>query len=199
MRKILAALAVGGILLMAGCGGLNQQPLAPDRATPSQALTPSKASPRLALSGIQTRTDKGWFYPDREGSLSVSFSPYGDNQTVRVEQATFRVAKGAITEPVNITMQATTGLTVNDVTFNFRPDGLTFNPNATLTVILCGPVNSQKLKAYHIKLSLSGTVVEAAAFTLTSLGGNRWEVVIQVPGFSTYSLGDDLIPEGELP
>jgi len=197
-RGILTALALGGIILMAGCGGLSQSPLAPNRAAPSTAMTPAKASPRLALAGIFTRKDQGWFYPNQDGSLAVNFPPYGDNNTVRVEQATFSVMKGAISQEAYITMKVTTAALLRDVVFDFSPDGLSFIPmkEATLTVVLNGPVNAQHLKAYHIS---STGQVNTVPLTVTPLGQNRWNVAIQVPGFSIYSLGDEIIPEGELP
>jgi hypothetical protein len=191
----IAAIAGLTLVLLLGCGGLNQQPLAPDRAATPQTLASSKALPRLAKI-VHTRKDKGWFYPDQEDSLSVSFPAYGDNQTVRVEQATFTVAKGAITEKTYITMEASTGALLKEAAFDFSPDGLTFKPllDATLTVVLSGPVNAQKLQAYHIQSSGKVTTVP---HKVTALGGNRWQVTIQVPGFSTYTLGDELVPEAD--
>jgi len=190
IQTVCTALALGGVLV--GCGGVSQQPLAPGRAAPP-TLSPSKALPRAAKAGVYIRTDRGWFYPDQDGSLALSFPPPPDNRTVRVEQATFTVAKGMVNQEVYITMKASTGSLLSDVVFDFSPDGLAFNPPlATLTVILSGPVNSQHLKAYHTDSTGKKTVVP---LTVTPLGKNRWQVVIQVPGFSIYSLGDELIPE----
>ncbi len=183
----IAAIAGLTLVLLLGCGGLNQQPLAPDRASSSKAL------PRLAKI-VHTRTDKGWFYPDREDSLSVSFPAYGDIRTVRVEQATFSAAKGALAQAAFIRMEASTGALLSEAKFDFSPDGLTFKPllAATLTVVLSGPVNAQKLQAYHIQ---SNGKVTTVPHKVTPLGGNRWQVTIQVPGFSIYVMGDDWAPE----
>ncbi|OGG51820.1 MAG: hypothetical protein A3F84_00785 [Candidatus Handelsmanbacteria bacterium RIFCSPLOWO2_12_FULL_64_10] len=186
----IAAIAGLTLVLLLGCGGLNQQPIAPDRAAAPQAQASSKAMPRLAK-WLYTDTGRGWFYPNREGSLTVSFPPYGDATTVRVEQATFTASQGAIAEATRITMKVYTSTLLSEVLFDFSPDGLTFNPQATLTVILSGPVKADLLKAYHI----SNWTVSEVPLTVTPLGGNRWQVTLQVPGFSIYVMGDDWTPE----
>ncbi|MBI2952308.1 hypothetical protein HYY27_09445, partial [bacterium] len=99
----IAAIAGLTLVLLLGCGGLNQQPLAPDRAATPQASSKSKALPRLAK-WLYTESARGWFYPSKADSLTVSFPPYGGSQTVRVERATFTVPQGAIAEATRITM-----------------------------------------------------------------------------------------------
>jgi len=199
-RTLLAALALGGIIFMVGCGGLSQRPLAPDRAAVTNA--PSKALPRLALTltTVEARSDSGLVSPSLEVSskdtLDADFPEYGDPTAVRVEKVKFKVEKGSVDKDCKISMTAFSGSTVNDVKVDFGPDGLVFSQPATLTIWLWGSLNSDRLKAYHT--ASDGTKTEIP-FTLSSLGDKRWRVIIQVPGFSEYSLGDDLIPEGDLP
>jgi hypothetical protein len=180
---------------MIGCGALDQGPLAPRTATP-------KASPRLGLTSptnltdIHTESDAELVSPTAEGlslyssdnALETHFPEYGDADYVRVESTYFTIQKGSVDREALITMTAFSGSKVKDARVKFSPDGLVFKHPATLTILLHGPVNSERLKAYHT--SSDGTVT-VIPHTLSDLGDSRWQVVLSVPGFSEYSLGDD--------
>ena len=192
-RAIFTTLALAGLALMIGCGALDQGPLAPGRTAPSKAL------PRLALTSstdIYTQSDAELVSPTAESlslyssdnALEVHFPEYGDAGYVRVESAYFTVQEGSVNRDVLITMTAFSGSKVKDVKVDFGPDGLNFSQPATLAILLRGPVKPERLKAYHTALDGTRTQIP---FELSSLGENYWQVTIQVPGFSEYSLGDD--------
>jgi hypothetical protein len=198
-RAVFTTLALAGIILMIGCGALDQGPLAPARTAPSKAL------PRLALTDTYTQSDAELVSPTAEGlslyssdyALEVHFPEYGDAGSVRVESAYFTIQQGSVDQEALITMTAFSGSAVNDVRIKFGPDGLNFSRPATLAIVLRGPLNPERLKAYHTHSD--GEVTEVP-FELSSLGENHWRVTIQVSGFCTYSLGDDYHPpEGEGP
>ncbi|OGG51818.1 MAG: hypothetical protein A3F84_00775 [Candidatus Handelsmanbacteria bacterium RIFCSPLOWO2_12_FULL_64_10] len=192
-RAILTALTLSGVALIGGCGGLSR-PLAPDLATVSKS-PPSKASFRAAKKASHTREDRRRFSRDRDDKMEVNFSNYGDDRyDVRVENAQFHVRRGSIHEDREISVTAYSGATANDVAFDFSPDGFVFDQPASLTINLRGPVNPRRLKAYHIS---SGGAVTQIPFDISRLDRNRWQVTLQVPGFSIYTLGDELslVPE----
>ncbi|MBI2952310.1 hypothetical protein HYY27_09455 [bacterium] len=118
-----------------------------------------------------------------------------DRYDVRVESAQFRMKPGttarnkkrALPEEYEIAMKAYSGAAVNDVAVAFGPDGTVFSQPASLTLILRGPVDPGRLRAYHI----SDGAVTQTPFEISRLGGNRWQVTLQVPGFSIYTLGDE--------
>lgn len=199
ISAILMPLALAGIVLLIGCGALDQGPLAPGRTAPSKAL------PRLALTDTHTQSDAELVSPTAEGlslyssdnALEVHFPEYGDADYVRVESAYFTVQEGSVARDALITMTAFSGSAVNDVKIKFGPDGLNFKKPATLAIVLRGSLSPERLKAYHTHSD--GTVTEVP-FEISSLGKNWWQVTIQVSGFCTYSLGDDNHPpEGEGP
>jgi len=128
--------------------------------------------------------------------MHVAFPGYGDDTTVRVESAQFKMKKGTLAkkkkgtlpEEYTISMTAHSGATVNDVAVAFGPDGTVFSEPTSLTLILRGPVDPGRLKAYHIT---SDGAVTQTPFTISRHGHDKWEVTLQVPGFSIYTLGDE--------
>jgi hypothetical protein len=221
-RALLATLTLGVILSIAGCGGLSQQPLAPNRAATLQVadegayssddspftlvlapkgFDPSK--PRLrATKPTEAKSAKGVFSSRRDGSLEVRFNrdddddddddDRGSNNAVRVKKVTFEVEKGSIKQEVTISMTVFSGAALTDVAVKFTPSGLKFHPPARLEINLQGADRKdlQGLKVYHIE---GGKVTEISV----KVTGNKKNLTLtlEIPGFSIYSIGDELIPE----
>lgn len=219
IQAVCTALALGGLL--AGCGGVNQQPLAPERAATLQKADESAYSndnpftlvfaPKgFDLSKARVRAAKptvvreatGLFSPRRYGRLEVRFNPgdgddddddRGGNSGVRAQRATFEVKKGAIDREVEISMSVFSGSALTDIGVKFTPSGLKFHPPARLEIVLQGDVNKkdlQGLKAYHIE----GGKVTEISIKVTG-NKNNLTLTLEIPGFSIYSIGDELIPE----
>lgn len=215
IKAVCTALALGGLLV--GCGGLNQQPLAPDRLASLQRgdgsayssdnpfilvfSDPSKAWLRAAKPALVGEAT-GVFSPRRYGRLEVRLNSGDDDDDdddrdghsgVRVQRTTFEVKKGAIDREVEISMSVFSGSALADIGVKFTPSGLRFTPPATLTLALRGDLDKKDLeglRAYHIE----GSKVTEISVKVT---GNKKTLIltVEVPGFSIYSLGDELIPE----
>jgi len=216
LKTIFATLALGGVALLVGCGGLNQKPLAPDRTATLQkadestyssddspftlvlapkGFDPSKARVRAAKP-TAVKVAAGLFSPKRNGSLEVNFGRRSGSDGVGVQKATFEVAKGSLDREVLITMTAFSGSTLGDVGCKFTPAGLKFKQEqpGILKFVLVGNLDKEDfkgLKVYHIE----GNTVTELSVQVQRSGKNEWIIIIKVPGFSIYSIGDDLIPE----
>ena len=197
-RTVLTVLTVAGLVLLAGCAGLTQPPLAPDAsnsglhaAKPAKARSsgqeesPASSSPVYCES--VTKFVSSW---DEE--LCVKFRSYGGADDVTVKDATLYIETASVVGggDYDVTMDAYSGTTLDDVNIVFSPSGLEFLPTATLTLRLLGPVTAEEVReARHI--CGDGTNVESIT-TQTSRNGESFLVVkIRVPGFSQYSLGGD--------
>ena len=204
-RVLLLALAAPGVLLLNGCGGFSQQPLAPTvgvagpRATGQAGPGPGYFTISFSPGGLAAKpaagvriysgTDSGWFYRHRDGRLSVDFREYAREDQVQVKKATFEVAKGSIDSKVEITMTVYSGSSLADIQVQFNPSGLGFDPSATLTLELKGDLDAEDLdglKAYHIE----GSKVTEISVQVSPEGRKRLELILKVPGFSRYTLGD---------
>jgi len=208
-RVAFAGLTLAGTLLLIGCADVGQSPLAPGTAAragkPAQKTGTSTTTATASSTGqtLYTKSASGWFSPGSGGSLDVKFAnKYGSWTDVRLKSATFQVAPGAIAAKTLITMDVTTGYTIDDVSVKFGPSGLTFNPEATLTLVFWGgsPVTEEELRlreaqGYHI----TGDGYISTVTQETDTQGNAYYIiVIKVPGFSRYSLGgNDFAPETE--
>lgn len=92
-------------------------------------------------------------------------------------------------------MQVTSGHTLNDIVVAFSPEGLTFDPPATLTLVLRGEVDPGAIQVYH----LHGGAVEKASADV-EYGEKTSTVIVKIFSFSRYSLpGTDNPPEAEGP
>jgi hypothetical protein len=214
LKGVFRALTLGGIVVLSGCGSPGLSPLAPnlakvpqapgEKATQSSgpvylALSPralQRASKPAAAAGVYTRSASGWFSPGREGRLEVHFPRYADAGEVQVKRATFEVEKGSIEGRQEITMQVTSGHSLSDVLVAFSPEGLTFDPPATLTIVLRGEVDPGAIQVYHFH----GGAVEKVSATVEE-GERTTTIAVKVFSFSTYVLGgeDELPPEGDNP
>ncbi len=205
------ALTLGTLLV--GCGGLNQQPLAAGAAlmkeggkgpsdsglstivfsanAPDLSTTRVRAAKPVAYKKVSKR-----FYPRRNGELEVEFDSdddddHGSNAAVKVKEVVFKVRAGAIDREYDISMGVSVGATLGDVAVTFSPSGLVFRPPASLKIVLRGRVNASKLLAYHTH----GSTVETIPVNLSYDDGET-VILLQVPGFSVYSMGDSWAPEG---
>ncbi|MBI2952081.1 hypothetical protein HYY27_08305, partial [bacterium] len=79
---------------------------------------------------------------------------------------------------------------LEDMAVTFSPSGLVFRPPASLRIVVRGRVNASKLLAYHIH----GSTVETIPVNLSYDDGET-VILLQVPGFSVYSMGDNWAPE----
>jgi len=203
-----AILALGGVaLLVVGCGNV-RAPLAPGQVSPVQQV--AKGLPVDANRDMVALSPK-WINPTQQslkptvflkvqspftaasgGSFTVTM-PTDSTTGVRLESATFTAAAGALAEDVTITMEGAYGATLTDIGVMFGPTGTTFNPMASLTMVVVGPVSDEDiaaLTAYHIH----GDSATPIPFQVQRIDDNRVVFTIGIPGFSSYSLGDDLFP-----
>ncbi len=207
---VFAMLALAGIALISGCGNL-QAPAAPGQTPTVQktngsayssdgpftlVFSPKALDPSRARAAKPTASNKisGPFSPKKGGKLEVKLDDRGDDHSVSVQKATLEVQKGSIDHEVEISMTVLSGSALDDIAVLFTPSGLRFTPPAKLTLVLNGNLDEQDvkaLKAYHIE----GQTSQEISVLVYPSGKNEWTVILKVPGFSIYSLGNDLIPE----
>lgn len=211
-RHILGALCgtaiLAGVTLVVGCGRMTA-PLAPGRAASVQQVDPSALSeetpfvlafspkafePRArATKPTSAKSAKGVFSPRKSGELAVDFNRRSSASGVGVDRATFEVKKGSLGREAAISMTAFSGSTLADIAVLFTPSGLDFNPPATLTLVIKGDLSEadlKALKAFH----KSGNEIDEVSVRVNRSGRDEWTVVLKVPGFSSYSLGDEWFP-----
>jgi len=208
-RAAFAVLALGGVaLLVVGCGSLKQQPLAPSVApiqtggsaianhgpslivfstremTTAQVLRAGKATGQTI-----NQSASGYCAIANGLSLGVAFDAPPADSLIHVANASFVVAPQSASWDTTIIMTVTSGSTLEDVAAIFEPTGMRFTPAATLTINGVGPIDANHIRAYHIE----GQDVQTIGVQLT-VDGNSWQLVVSVPGFSSYSIDDDLLP-----
>lgn len=207
---IFAALA--GVALLAGCTDLGQSPLAPEpmaavqetggaiRSSPGPftiAFSPgalvraTKPAGKTSIYTDYTETATEWFSLDKKGKMHVKFKKSAADDQVQVEKATFDVKKGAISRASEITMTVHSGSELAHVMVEFTstPTGLTFDPPATLKIVLRGDLTEEELAelvGYHDY----GTGVEKIEVEYKD-GKKKTTITMKVAGFSRYSLGGD--------
>lgn len=208
-QVMLPALTLAGLILLVGCGGLNHSPLAPGQAVTVQqadgnalvddapfaiAFSPKAFEPRArATKPTSAKSAKGVFSPRKSGELAVDFNRRSSASGVGVDRATFEVKKGSLGREAAISMTAFSGSTLADIAVLFTPSGLDFNPPATLTLVIKGDLSEadlKALKAFH----KSGNEIDEVSVRVNRSGRDEWTVVLKVPGFSSYSLGDEWFP-----
>jgi len=198
-------LALGGFLLT-GCS--NQSPLAPE--TPEAVSVDSgafinvisfasdqDARPRLGKKvKLTTKSASDKFKKGKKQKLSIKMKKHGSKKDIVVHSVDFEVTKGGLEKNTKISMEVYSGATLNDIKVVFGPSGLVFNEEATLTLKLKGPVSAEDINsAIHVhgqanaKKNSSGGYVETIGAGADE-EGKYVVVVIKVPGFSEYWLGD---------
>lgn len=126
------------------------------------------------------------------GSLALTM-PTDSTTGVRLESASFSVLAGSLDHDKTVVMKGGYGAVLTDVGVMFGPTGTAFNPLATLVMVVVGPVSDAEiaaLTAYHIH----GSSAEAIPFQVQRINANKVIFTVGVPGFSSYSLGDDQFP-----
>jgi len=136
--------------------------------------------------GIYIEQVSGKFSAKRGGRLKVRFPKYIGRSVkggVQVREATFVVPKGALEKNVTITMDVMSGKSLDKIQVVFGPPGTAFIPSARLELKFWGG-KQDELEVYHYSADqVDKAVVEKHR------GG--WKSIIEVPGFSRYSLGGD--------
>ncbi len=216
----LTVLALGAFVVV-GCGKSDQGLLAPEQSAvqpvgtsqissgsfvidfaPSldRALSAPFAAKRTRVNEgeVVTESDAGWFSEKRGGKLKVNFNYRLKDDGVQVEKAKFEVEKGSIDESKRIKMRVTSGSSLGQIKVEFGPSGTVFSPAAKLTLDLKGKLTEEELAgltAYHLEGDGEVSVVKLVVTETRDI----IRLEIQVPGFSSYSMGgdDDFTPEGE--
>lgn len=184
--KVELCMCVLACLIWAGCG---QAPLATDEElnTLPRAEKKTRSGRKLAeevADGVFTNSVSGTFKPNKKGKLVVEFPKY--DADVRVRSAELIVDKGSLAQKTTITMDVTSGNSLEDVSVVFGPSGTVFDPSASLVIKLKGG-DPGVLQAYHYSDD-QVTDAEIKKETLSD-GSSGWKIVLKVPGFSRYSLG----------
>ena len=121
--------------------------------------------------------------------MSFPLNPDADGATLA--SARFKIPAGALGNAGQvylISMTANAGDELDDIDIQFGPAGTTFNPEASLRLVLYGEVSAEDIKeASHIYADGRVESVETTA----SDRGPLTVVVITVPGFSRYGFDDD--------
>ena len=181
--RVWTVLAVLTAVLLAGCTGLTQPPLAP---------VASDSAPHATKKAKGNTTSVSKLVGDQGGTLKAKLHKTGGKNDVMAKDVSFRIELGSIVGggEHEITMEVHSGTTVDDIRVVFSPSGLAFSPMASLTMRLRGPVTAEQVSsAQHI--CGGGKIIESIT-TETDRKGNSFLVVeLKVPGFSIYSLGGD--------
>ena len=209
LRGMSVALALVGAILLSGCGNL-QAPLAPGLGGP---VSPVKQVSKNVYDGSQyiiafstkaldpsgrafkpTLFSKvsGPFTALAGGSLAITM-PTDSTTGVRLKSAVFAAVGGSLLQDRQITMTGAYGATLTDIGVIFGPTGTSFNPMASLVMVVKGPVTDAQIAAmtaFHIH---SGSA-EAIQFQAVRTNTDEVTITVGVPGFSSYSLGDDNFP-----
>jgi hypothetical protein len=206
----LAVAALTGMAFLTSCGDPERSPLVSSADDPAQAVSapvpPSGGtfsigfSPRPANdqvltkpAWVQKRYDTDFVSRGRGGKLKTRFSTWlwdDDDDDVRVDEVEFKVNKKAIDSDRFVTMEVTSGTSLDDVRVKFWPSGVQFEPAAELKIELRGELDKDTLKglkAYHVEKD--GTVTKIKV--KVSGRGDKWKLTIKIPGFSYYDLADD--------
>ena len=188
-------LAAAGLWLLSGCGTDH---------TPT-ASTPGATQPSSRMGYISFAAG-----PGAHGAAKIAYDLIGpalretktitpNGGSVRLVEnggsggednlkAELNVSAGALNQDTDITM-ALQGSTLADILIGFAPDGLVFNTPAELWLKV-GPalvdLPTETMVALHT--DSNGVTQEVPILQLFERDGATW-VVIQVPGFSVYSLG----------
>ena len=205
-----------GLMLIGGCGNFDRSPVvstsveesvtldsfiptpdgpsyiafSPAAVVRAQHLANAKRLAKVIVpDSLYSEDTLGLFSVVNGGAIQVQFVPYGNANTVRVEQAVFTVVPNAVPADTTITMDVTSGTQLDDIVAAFGPSGLTFSPFASLQIAVSGELNiePQNIVAYHIYAD--GTVT-TTNITIEQTGVKAWLFSIEVPGFSRYGFDD---------
>lgn len=187
-------LAAAGLWMLVGCG-VDPSPTAstPGATQPSSGKTylsfaagPGQGAAKVAhtadaptLFATETITPQG-------GSVRVV--DRGDGGNLDNVRAVLAVPAGALNQDTTITMSLQ-GETLSDIAIGFEPSGLVFNTPAALQLkVGDGVVDLPLDTMVALVTEADGTSAQVPILELRQIEGATW-IVIQVPGFSVYSLG----------
>ena len=197
-RNLTVVLGIIGLMVL-GCGQtgpVSSQDEVQNRAEkPISATTISATTMTTAMTTstvLNSKSTSDYYYPNWGFYPYLNFNYRNTTTDVVVKDAWFNADPRSLvgaTEPVLIDMTVYSGSRLSDVNVVFNPSGLSFDPAATLTIRLMGPVTAQEVQtAWHF--CNDGRYIELITTEVTKQG-NILTVQIRVPGFSRYSLGGD--------
>ena len=202
-HMLLVGAALIGLALVAGCGvDQGPAPVAQDTEVSAPPLEnrmvlafstsgPPQVAAKIATEGL----------PPLVGSDTDVFGPVNGGKELRVDgwngagteddmTVTFSVPDGALTTSVEITMTVY-GTRLTEALAAFAPAGLVFLQDSQVAFNL-GPalvdVPLETLEAWHIHGDGSSEEANIVEMIVGADGGLR--IVLGVPGFSRYCLGD---------
>ena len=188
-------LAAAGIWMLSGCG-VDQSPTAsaPGATQPSSGKTylSFAAGPgQQGLAKITSTADAPTLIATETitpSGGSVRVVDRGDGGNLDDLRALLAVPAGALNQDTAITMTLQ-GETLADIAIGFEPSGLVFNTPATLQLKVGNGVVDLPLDTMvALVTEADGTTAQVPILELRQIEGATW-IVIQVPGFSVYSLG----------
>ena len=197
------AVLLVALVFAAGCGtDQAPAPMAQDTAVTTPPLEsrmllafsasgPPQAAAKIASEGLPPLVgiDADWFGPVNDGK-ELRVDGWNGTGTEDDMTVTFAVPDGALTESVPIIM-AVYGTRLTEALAAFYPAGLVFLQDAQVAFIL-GPelvdIPLSELEAWHIHDD--GSAEEAEIVSLDVAPNGRVRIVLGVPGFSRYCLGD---------
>jgi hypothetical protein len=140
----------------------------------------------------------GLVTPSWGGKLKLDFSIDKEalDNWVQVDEIDFRVQRKSCPYYVYVTMEGTSGSTLDDIRVDFGPSGLEFKKNAVLKIDIRGYLDEDQLEdlvAYHVEHDGTTTVIPVKVTGKK----DKWTLKIRIPGFSYYDVaGDDECWEG---
>jgi hypothetical protein len=228
---VIGLMGVALLAIAGGCGDMDRSPMATDTGVQAETAaleTGGKLvfSTRALMTSLAKRSGPGKttkakktssrFRPKLGGDLSLTFPKYGDDSILRVKKAHFKVKKNSIggLKPnsgnrYKISMEVTTGTTLDDIVISFTPSGLKFRPAARLKLLLKGRMDvggAAKLagagnedadmsedrdegeEAFMYHVSKNGEISKVLVQVKEKKSG--WLLTIRVPGFSEYNWDD---------
>lgn len=202
-NMLLVGIALIGLVLVAGCGvDQGPAPVAQDTEVTTPPLEgrmvlafstsgPPQIAAKIASEGLppEVGTDSDWFGPVNGGN-ELRVDGWNGAGTEDDMTVTFSVPDGALTESVAITMTVY-GTKLTEALAAFAPAGLVFLQDSQVAFTL-GPalvdVPLSTLVAWHIHGDGSAEAANVISMDIDANGGLR--IVLGVPGFSRYCLGD---------
>ena len=206
--SIIAAILLG-LALVAGCG-LDQSPVAQDET----ALEPNEGRTLLEFAPAGTqRAAKPLLPPDGTvtlqlpvGTVTELIDPEGGELAIEELNGPgpmddlrvyFTVPENGVDEPVEITMTLYGSSLSEGLVAEFFPGGLVFSQESQLLFKLGSDmvdVPLSELRSWHIHDD--GTAESATILSIEEQAQGHTLILLEVPGFSQYCLGDDTDPWG---
>jgi hypothetical protein len=180
----LPLICAGIVALSWGCG--ESPPL-----SVSEVSQPALTKPTNTVSGSVAESVSKKILDTDGGRLKLDFDRPSEFSVVSVLRAQLDIpenALGSSGKVYRISMSVSSGNTLDDIDVAFTPSGLSFTPEAKLTLVIIGPVSAEDIEsATHI---FGDGQIESVETTAVDRK-RKTRVVIVVPGFSRYGFDDD--------